>query len=56
MGSQDTLEEKTVTICCGADFVNLTFINFCCTRKDIAKVSVHLVLNRVPYLEFMLAV
>lgn len=37
MGSQDTLEEKTVTVCCASDFVNITFINFCCTRKEIAK-------------------
>ncbi|XP_055712184.1 1-phosphatidylinositol 4,5-bisphosphate phosphodiesterase classes I and II isoform X1 [Phlebotomus papatasi] len=37
MGSQDTLEEKTVSVCYGADFVNVTFINFCCTRKDIAQ-------------------
>ncbi|GAB0092257.1 hypothetical protein DMENIID0001_072470 [Sergentomyia squamirostris] len=37
MGSQDTLEEKTVSLCYGADFVNVTFINFCCTRKDIAQ-------------------
>ncbi|CRK93620.1 CLUMA_CG007150, isoform A [Clunio marinus] len=37
MGSQDTLEEKTVTVCYGSDFVNVTFINFCCTRKDIAQ-------------------
>lgn len=39
MGSQDTLEEKTVTVCCGSDFVNLSFINFCCTKKEIAQVS-----------------
>lgn len=39
MGSQDTLEEKTVTVCYGSDFVNVNFINFCCTRKDIAQVS-----------------
>ena len=39
MGSQDTLEEKTVTVCCGYDFVNLSFINFCCTKKEIAQVS-----------------
>lgn len=38
MGSQDTLEEKTVTICYGLDFVNLTFVNFCCTKKEIAQV------------------
>lgn len=37
MGSQDTLEEKTVTLCHGSDFVNLTFINFCCTKKEIAQ-------------------
>ncbi|KAG5867225.1 hypothetical protein JTB14_027094 [Gonioctena quinquepunctata] len=37
MGSQDTIEEKTVTVCCANDFVNLTFINFCCTRKEIAR-------------------
>ncbi|KAK6642087.1 1-phosphatidylinositol 4,5-bisphosphate phosphodiesterase classes I and II [Polyplax serrata] len=37
MGSQDTLEEKTITVCCGSDFVNLNFINFCCTKKEIAQ-------------------
>lgn len=39
LGSQDTLEDKTVTVSSGSDFVNLTFVNFCCTRKDIAQVS-----------------
>ncbi|XP_030384382.1 1-phosphatidylinositol 4,5-bisphosphate phosphodiesterase classes I and II isoform X2 [Scaptodrosophila lebanonensis] len=37
MGLQDTLEEKTVTICHGSDFVNMTFVNFCCTKRDIAQ-------------------
>ncbi|KAF2905741.1 hypothetical protein ILUMI_00434 [Ignelater luminosus] len=37
MGSQDTLEEKTVTVCCATDFVNISFVNFCCTRKEIAR-------------------
>lgn len=37
MGVQDTLEEKTVTVCCASDFVNISFVNFCCTRKEIAK-------------------
>ncbi|CAH2239278.1 jg21905 [Pararge aegeria aegeria] len=37
MGSQGSLEEKTVTVCHGADFVNVNFANFCCTRKDIAQ-------------------
>lgn len=38
LGLQDTLEEKTVTICHGSDFVNMTFVNFCCTKRDIAQV------------------
>jgi len=38
LGPQDTLEEKTVTVCHGSDFVNMTFVNFCCTRRDIAQV------------------
>uniref|UniRef100_A0A1A9WKM0 Phosphoinositide phospholipase C n=1 Tax=Glossina brevipalpis TaxID=37001 RepID=A0A1A9WKM0_9MUSC len=37
LGSQDTLEEKTVTICHGPDFVNNSFVNFCCTKKEIAQ-------------------
>ncbi|XP_015173186.1 PREDICTED: 1-phosphatidylinositol 4,5-bisphosphate phosphodiesterase classes I and II isoform X2 [Polistes dominula] len=37
MGSQDSLEDKTVTICYGSDFVNVTFINFCTTRAEIAQ-------------------
>ncbi|PSN44092.1 1-phosphatidylinositol 4 [Blattella germanica] len=37
MGSQDTLEEKTVTVCFGPDFTNICFINFCCTKKEIAQ-------------------
>ncbi|XP_076296651.1 phospholipase C at 21C isoform X1 [Lasioglossum baleicum] len=37
MGSQDSLEEKTVTICYGSDFVNINFINFCTTRAEIAQ-------------------
>lgn len=40
MGSQDTLEEKTVTVCFGADFVNVSFINFCATKKEIAQVRI----------------
>ncbi|XP_014213260.1 1-phosphatidylinositol 4,5-bisphosphate phosphodiesterase classes I and II isoform X2 [Copidosoma floridanum] len=37
MGSQDSLEDKTLTICHGSDFVNMTFINFCTTRAEIAR-------------------
>ncbi|XP_013185312.1 1-phosphatidylinositol 4,5-bisphosphate phosphodiesterase classes I and II [Amyelois transitella] len=37
IGSQGSLEEKTVTVCHGSDFVNVTFVNFCCTRKEIAQ-------------------
>ncbi|KAF7990398.1 hypothetical protein HCN44_000203 [Aphidius gifuensis] len=37
MGVQDCLEDKTVTICYGSDFVNVNFINFCATRAEIAR-------------------
>lgn len=37
MGSQDTLEEKTITVCWASDFVNMSFVNFCCTRAEIAR-------------------
>ncbi|XP_011300454.1 1-phosphatidylinositol 4,5-bisphosphate phosphodiesterase classes I and II isoform X2 [Fopius arisanus] len=37
MGIQDSLEDKTVTICYASDFVNVTFINFCATRAEIAR-------------------
>ncbi|XP_043266529.1 1-phosphatidylinositol 4,5-bisphosphate phosphodiesterase classes I and II isoform X2 [Venturia canescens] len=37
LGSQDSLEDKTVTVCYGSDFVNVTFINFCATRAEIAR-------------------
>ncbi|XP_055375771.1 1-phosphatidylinositol 4,5-bisphosphate phosphodiesterase classes I and II [Condylostylus longicornis] len=37
IGSQDTLEDKTVSVCFGSDFVNMNFINFCCMSKDIAQ-------------------
>ncbi|KAH8273566.1 hypothetical protein KR018_001382 [Drosophila ironensis] len=37
LGPQDTLEEKTVTVCHGSDFVNMTFVNFSCTRREIAQ-------------------
>ncbi|XP_015596066.1 1-phosphatidylinositol 4,5-bisphosphate phosphodiesterase classes I and II isoform X2 [Cephus cinctus] len=37
VGSQDCLEEKTVTVCYSSDFVNVTFINFCTTRAEIAR-------------------
>ncbi|XP_017877981.1 1-phosphatidylinositol 4,5-bisphosphate phosphodiesterase classes I and II isoform X2 [Ceratina calcarata] len=37
MGSQDSLEDKTVTICYGSDFVNVNFINFCTMRSEVAQ-------------------
>ncbi|XP_015115632.1 1-phosphatidylinositol 4,5-bisphosphate phosphodiesterase classes I and II [Diachasma alloeum] len=37
MGIQDSLEDKTITICYASDFVNVTFINFCATRAEIAR-------------------
>ncbi|GJQ77553.1 putative PLC-beta C terminal [Trypoxylus dichotomus] len=45
MGSQDTLEEKTVTVCCANDFVTINFINFCCTRKEIAQLWTDALMN-----------
>ena len=43
----DPLEEKTVTMVYGTDFVNLTFKNFCCAKKELAKVS-SIIRIRVP--------
>ena len=43
----DPLEEKTVTMVYGTDFVNLTFKNFCCAKKELAKVS-SIIRVRVP--------
>ncbi|RLU22284.1 hypothetical protein DMN91_004562 [Ooceraea biroi] len=37
MGSQDSLEEKTLTICYGSDFVNMNFLHFCTMRSEIAQ-------------------
>lgn len=48
MGSVDTLEQKTVTVCHGTDFVNVNFVNFCCTRRDIAQVSLLAVVSPGP--------
>lgn len=36
--AQDTLEEKSLTVAYGPDFVNITFINFSTSKKEIAKV------------------
>jgi stalled ribosome rescue protein Dom34 len=38
-GSQDSLEDKALTVVSGPDFVNLTFTNFCTEKKDTAKVA-----------------
>ncbi|XP_012152849.1 phospholipase C at 21C isoform X2 [Megachile rotundata] len=37
MGSQDSIEDRTMTICYGSDFVNMNFINFCTTHAEIAQ-------------------
>ncbi|XP_011165948.1 1-phosphatidylinositol 4,5-bisphosphate phosphodiesterase classes I and II isoform X1 [Solenopsis invicta] len=37
MGPQDSLEDKTLTVCYGSDFFNMSFINFCTTRAEIAQ-------------------
>jgi len=40
--SQDSLEDKTLTVCHGPDFVNVSFFNFCSAKKETAKVCKHL--------------
>ncbi|XP_029160084.1 1-phosphatidylinositol 4,5-bisphosphate phosphodiesterase classes I and II isoform X2 [Nylanderia fulva] len=37
IGSQDSLEDKTLTVCYGSDFVNMNFINFCTMRAETAQ-------------------
>ncbi|CAB3385464.1 Hypothetical predicted protein [Cloeon dipterum] len=37
MGSQEPLEDKTLTVCYGSDFVNPNFVNFCCSNKETAE-------------------
>lgn len=36
---EQTLEEKTLTVVYGPDFVNVSFINFCTDSRDTAQVS-----------------
>lgn len=36
--SQDSLEDKTLTVSYGPDFVNISFFNFCTSKKETAKV------------------
>jgi len=38
MGAQEPLEDKTLTVCYGSDFVNPNFVNFCCSNKETAEV------------------
>jgi len=35
--SQDSLEDKTLTVAYGPDFVNVSFLNFVTSKKDMAK-------------------
>lgn len=37
-GSQETLEDKTLTIVSGPDFVSLSYTNFSTEKKETAKV------------------
>lgn len=39
MGAQEPLEDKTLTVCYGSDFVNPNFVNFCCSNKETAEVG-----------------
>ena len=36
MGS-GTLEDKTITLVCGADLTNITFVNFCTNKQEVAE-------------------
>ncbi|XP_025195692.1 1-phosphatidylinositol 4,5-bisphosphate phosphodiesterase classes I and II [Melanaphis sacchari] len=38
MGSQEPLGDKTITVVVATDFVNVSFINFCCNKKQTAQV------------------
>ncbi len=46
--SQESLEDKTLTVAHGPDFVNVSFLNFCTSKKEIAKVL------KLPQLKFIL--
>ncbi|XP_028966613.1 1-phosphatidylinositol 4,5-bisphosphate phosphodiesterase classes I and II [Galendromus occidentalis] len=38
IGAKDaTLEDKTVTVVYGADYVNVSFISFCCNSREVAQ-------------------
>ena len=39
MGTSDPIEDKTVTVCYGSDFVNVSFVNFCSMRKEAKEVQ-----------------
>ena len=39
----DTLQEKTLTVVSGEDFVNLKYLNFTCCSRDTAKVTIHFI-------------
>lgn len=45
MGADVALEDKTVTIVYGPDFVNVNYINFCCNSKEVAQEWAGLVLK-----------
>lgn len=40
-----------MTLVFGTDYVNLTFINFCCAKKEVAKVSKTISLGIFIYLD-----
>ena len=45
--SSDSIEDKTLTVAYGPDFVNVSFHNFCTTKKEIAKVIFKFQLCRI---------
>lgn len=38
-GPAEAVEDKTLTIVYGTDFINTNFLNFCSKEKDVAKVG-----------------
>lgn len=52
MGSQEPLGDKTITVVVATDFVNVSFINFCCNKKQTAQVSAHTLYNIITIIFF----
>lgn len=54
-GSLDSLEDKTLTVVTGPDFVNLTFFTFSCENKTLAKVVLSQLLFGIKLIDLKLS-